>query len=547
MATHIDFNAVSDGAGTFADPRNVLPTFASDNDYYIKRGNSEILPGANTRFNGISNVTFGAYYDDGGSAAYDDNTALAKPILTMYFTSTSTGAWVEVGTTDVYEYTHGTLEWSPHFVLGLTTLGDRGSDSWPDRANYYGGQPGRTSGLAAFTAAGQWDSTVGSGSVAPKVAIYSPAGNPATVYTTIYMCKGTDRFAIINTSSNITVENLNFKYFYAGFTIDALGTHANSNCTLRNLEIDHCWFGINISATLATGSNSDHNIYNNYIYDSGSVGIRAFQNCAGTEIFENHIYRTGKAASIGGIYGTIVGTSPKPVLIYDNYVDTVYTDDTYWEFEFRCYYAEQSSEYVTWSRNYGKNAAGAGLCSNGPANGGGPVTFESNLIEDCDRGITDSDSINEDNGTSIWINNTFNRVRSGVGATRSASATATSIIINNNIFISDGGIGTGIQVSTDLQSLGGLVENHNIFYGFSTDTGNHTLGANTLLIDPQLDSNHKLQGNSPCIGAGVQPLSLTDYNGDTRKSNAGFDIGAVWFDGPSDTTVERLLASGGTK
>ena len=66
-------------------------------------------------------------------------------------------------------------------------------------------------------------------------------------------------------------------------------------------------------------------------------------------------------------------------------------------------------------------------------------------------------------------------------------------------------------------------------------------------LDPLLDNNYAPQGDSPCIGAGIQPLSLTDYNGDTRKSLAGFDIGAVWFDGPMDTTVERLLASGGTK
>ena len=98
----------------------------------------------------------------------------------------------------------------------------------------------------------------------------------------------------------------------------------------------------------------------------------------------------------------------------------------------------------------------------------------------------------------------------------------------------------------------GTTETYNVCYNNIDDIVNVSetpiaLDATSVSADPSLDNNYKPQGDSPCIGAGIQPLSLTDYNGDIRKSNAGFDIGAIWFDGPNDTTEEIVLASGGTK
>jgi len=75
--------------------------------------------------------------------------------------------------------------------------------------------------------------------------------------------------------------------------------------------------------------------------------------------------------------------------------------------------------------------------------------------------------------------------------------------------------------------------------GTLTDAGDNITG------DPKLNSDHTLQASSPCIGAGTAPLSEMDHDGKYRKTLSN-DIGAKWFDAHEDSTVERLLASGGT-
>ena len=73
----------------------------------------------------------------------------------------------------------------------------------------------------------------------------------------------------------------------------------------------------------------------------------------------------------------------------------------------------------------------------------------------------------------------------------------------------------------------------------------NSIGANSQIIDPKLDSQYNLETDSPCIGTGTATVSERDYSGRYRKSLT-YDIGAKWFNAHEDSTINTLLASGGT-
>jgi len=144
---------------------------------------------------------------------------------------------------------------------------------------------------------------------------------------------------------------------------------------------------------------------------------------------------------------------------------------------------------------------------------------------------------------------------------------ATSVEIYNNIFdcnvatwcIDYGG---GNASSTGTVAADKTISGNNIFINpgyaslFRVEATSYTdiealqaaesqLEIDSLEADPKLNSDYTLQTSSPCIGAGTAPLSEKDFNGKYRKALSN-DIGAKWFDAHEDSTVEELLASGGS-
>jgi len=167
--------------------------------------------------------------------------------------------------------------------------------------------------------------------------------------------------------------------------------------------------------------------------------------------------------------------------------------------------------------------------------GGTNCEVFSNLIYDCDRGIYNGSADADDNS---YYNNTIVDCNEGI---RVGDSTTGITFINNICANAAYGV---------VQAAGSTVTySYNLFHNMTTaiTSGTPTDAGGNIEADPQLDNNYAPQGDSPCIGAGIQPLSLTDYNGDARNSLAGYDIGAVWFDGPSDSRYKRILASGGTR
>jgi hypothetical protein len=90
----------------------------------------------------------------------------------------------------------------------------------------------------------------------------------------------------------------------------------------------------------------------------------------------------------------------------------------------------------------------------------------------------------------------------------------------------------------DNTAVGWTGEDYNNFYGFSSNTFQHTLGANDLALDPQRDSRY-LPRNASLINAGTY-LGGYDYYGKEWGSTP--NIGAVenW---PARSTATRTVGS----
>lgn len=511
-----------------------VPTITSNNNYYLLRGTEYSGTIRILDFDNVTNITFGSYYMSLGLEKTDDNTSEAKAKLSNeYLTSTDTGDWSQVGGDDVWVMS-GLV--GSNIVLGLGSLG------WEIRSNYLGAGPA-TSGLAAFTDSGygygQWDYN------STNIYIYSDV-NPATKWGAIYYTRdNATGISFRNSCTNITIENLDARYFYSGVIVNGNTLSViHDNIIIDNCDFDHNWFAANFNLYTSGSVATNCQMVNCNTYDTGGFSaIRATgggsEHTAGLIIRDNKMYRTGASEPVGAIYGKFKGSELNPVRIYDNYVDTVYTWNSYWVTEFRCYYLESGSTYANVYKNFGKNAEG-GLHDNG----GTYTVFYGNIIEDCTVGIGLSDSANIDNGIVDMHNNTLIGVFKGIDANRPASATDCNLHVYNNIFVADDSAGsTYCYVDNDLDDFvlpSGLVEDYNNYYGFDNEkirygggTLTNVLGANNISTDPLLVSNYTTSTNSPCYHAGkVVSFSAKDYKG--HKFNVPPTIGAYEFTSSSE-------------
>lgn len=556
MAYYIDFSAAGGGDGSPETPYNDFPTIASDNEYYIKRGTSINRTSA-LYLTGLSNVVIGAYYMDGATPRTDGNTVLPLPVLSSYFSVSSSGIFTEVpGDADVWRYNSGEAFWDPHTLLGMGGLGDRHYQSWDHRANYKGGNPNEASGTAAFTAYRQWDYNNGSATADDEASLYIYAPqDPFDEYGEIFFGRG--QRAVITPRqgcSNILIQDLHFKWAYSGVSTNPNTGYTNTDVTVRRCVVEHCYFGI--ACTSSGGSvQQSTRILNNKVYVSGCVGIRPNLEMPGSRIAGNYVKDTGGCEPIGGIYGAIQGTKEDPVIVEGNIVDTVYGHDFYWGYEFNGIYQERLGHDSIWRNNLVMNIDFGHAIHNN--SGSYRNKFHNNVIVGALRGIGDSDSLQNDQGYETeYTNNLLTEVKFGVSVTRHTAGDHNKSTFRNNIFTANGDTGSiGFLIAPDADdSESSAFEDFNTFYQFDTvkQRGDgasgplvQTLGLNDQVADPMLGDRYNLLPGSPCIGTGAGPVSERDFNGAFRDT-VECDRGAVWFTSVADSTDEEVsLASGG--
>ena len=113
-----------------------------------------------------------------------------------------------------------------------------------------------------------------------------------------------------------------------------------------------------------------------------------------------------------------------------------------------------------------------------------------------------------------------------------------SVVMTNNIIV---GQTTGVFVYQDPNISNKAAIDHTLFYDNDADTGgagiissNVITGQPPLFVDPAAGNFH-LRALSPAVDAGALiPWLVTDFDGDTRPSGHGYDIGA-------DERVSHLL------
>lgn len=102
-----------------------------------------------------------------------------------------------------------------------------------------------------------------------------------------------------------------------------------------------------------------------------------------------------------------------------------------------------------------------------------------------------------------------------------------NILIKNNVlYKQENGIGHIWNVNTPVDAGFNCIYRENGSPSRPADPGD------VWDVDPQLDSNHRLLPNSPCIDAGTDMGITADFDGNPRPQGAGFDIGAFEFTMP---------------
>lgn len=495
----------------------------------------DILSGQ-IELNALSDITFGNY----GSGAL--------PRIRCYTALTTSGDWTDIGN-DVWTWTAPAGFNLEYAVLGLGSLSERLRDpfKWDRRVNYYGFATG-TSGLAAFTEHGQWDTQAGSPAV---IAIYSDV-NPIDKWGTVYVAGMNTHnvFNVYGASSNILIDSLNFQYGFTPLKNLALTGARNSDIVLQNCLIESMYYGLRL------GTYQDNMIYqDNDIYASMDTGIRlggALEG-SGNKILRNTVTDTGHCVDGPGIYGTPMATAGSPLLIAENVVDRCH-DGLYWLNEARGIYIDSgqasgfSPEYIDIIGNTVKNLRDS---SRNPAyklNGGTTaVRLISNKSINCNIGFDSSDAYPREFDSFELLFNTFMDVDSAISFTRNSAGNTVDAKVFGNVATANPespGQATGISLDNDIDDLATAVDNDgNWFYNFGTvitryqgGTLQHTLGANTVTDkDPLLDNNADLAGNSPARRSSLYSIYSgisNDYRVDAKQRNKliPYDAGAVGFD-----------------
>jgi hypothetical protein len=137
----------------------------------------------------------------------------------------------------------------------------------------------------------------------------------------------------------------------------------------------------------------------------------------------------------------------------------------------------------------------------------------------------------------------------------------TSLFMYNNIAYATSNSSTDLAFKTEENDTFPTIPiTNNCFYSTETatvinwDGTPYTVSAaeaaitgmsENIATDPKLNNDYSLETDSPCIGTGTATVSERDYSGRYKKSLT-YDIGAKWFNAHEDSTINTLLASGGT-
>jgi hypothetical protein len=534
--------------GSFTNPWTSFPSFASNNNYYIKRG-ATIHSATRPAIFNLSNVLIGAYYDNDGSAAHDSNTNLPRPILTSYKSTTNTG--------DFAETSPGSNEWvlvsgsDKCVLLGLGSLGDRHTSSWTERVEDSWGGDGDADNT--FDTFGQWTYK---NAIPDQLVIYSE-DNPVTDYTEVFYGGSTgpdasDGFRIVASTgniSNITVENIHFMHDFHGLKL-YVNAYSGDNVIIRNNIFEHCYTGVWLYQD-SPGYVTNCQVINNEFYECGNVSIRMGEGLPGLYIAGNKIYNTGGCEGIGAIYGKAGKNVDTGAIIEYNLVDGVYDTKSYWTGENHGYYLESESTNNIIRHNIAINVAEAGIHVNaGETNN----LVYNNIVLNGSVGLSSNDAKPVNNTGVKFYNNTCVNVDTGMIINRINTLDVGLLTVKNNIFLLNSGSTSAINFNANADDVTGLVdEDYNIAFNctnYMTRAGSpsglqNSIGANSQIIDPKLDSQYTLKTDSPCIGTGTATVSERDYSGRYRKSLT-YDIGAKWFNAHEDSTINTLLASGGS-
>ena len=511
---YIDPDVTAGGAGTELDPYKSWAevTFASNNNYYQKRGTSTVAASGTFKYllAALTNINIGTY--DTGN----------EPIVSVYQTSTSTGDWADQGG-NVWMFDDGyNLAARSIILVGLGSLGNATTPSWTKRIDHVGQGGGRA--VLSFSEFGQWDANEdgGGGTTTNKLYVYSDE-NPVTKWGSIYYTRTVSGpFQIQNGSTNINISG--FKFMHSGRGIANLGnTGTNDNVVVEDCISEHCYLGFSFGNT---GTIANCGVKNNVISAAGSVGIRINgAMTVGNYITDNIINNTGGCDCVGGIYGNPVATGE--LLISGNQILTV-TEDPYWANEGYGLYSEQQSENITWSDNYVYGCADrAAFHING---GSDNVVYSGNLVVNCKEMFNGSDSsAHETDNYSIHDNVAYN-LRNGIVFNRPSSNGTMTAFLKNNIIYSDGTGGTDVLIDADTAGIAGSVdEDYNCFFGFTTE---NNAGANNITTDPEFvdaaGGDFNIKSTSGCVGTGVKHWGTgprpSGYQGDP-KPDTHIDIG----------------------
>jgi len=155
-------------------------------------------------------------------------------------------------------------------------------------------------------------------------------------------------------------------------------------------------------------------------------------------------------------------------------------------------------------------------------NNGTPLTYDSGVIIGMTLGQTDNLEI---------YNNIFDLTDPATTTIFACGTSAQDIragtVIKNNIFMNGGNFTEGSGTIEPTAS-------NNCYYNLDEAVPLYLTDASDIEADPLLDDNYNLRPGSPCIGAGVKPLSSYDYSGKYLASSH-YDIGAIWSDSYADT------------
>lgn len=299
------------------------------------------------------------------------------------------------------------------------------------------------------------------------------------------------------------------------------------------IEVMHGHASAGIGGTLTVTGNVARNCSESAL-SAGTGGMMSLGGFSNARVYENEAYNVQGAAGFCNVfYGHFT--------IFNNVAEDISTttiDGNGLLFDHGSSGTAWGNKFVNLPGKTGAANSGVGIMVLDATN----VKCTGNLVVGCKWGVHLGAA---GTGQSCTIvNNTIADCADGA-VYAATTADLANCVVKNNAFVGDG------YSVYDQTAVAWSVEDYNIFYGFTSGTSNHTLGANSSTADPLLDASYRPMAGSPCLAAGtrVSGVRLRDFYG--KEIDDVPDIGAVQryaarqLANPQTIATARTLSSTG--